>query len=160
MSGSGSTRAVNLERRPATEADVPFLLELRRQTMTEHQIAAGLVPSEAERRERVLVRYEHAEILQQGGNPVGLWKVTRDGRDWDLIQIQLVPELQGQGLGRQLIEALIAEATAAGASIQLNVLKGNPARRLYERLGFRALKDEDHFTTMRFEAKASGGGLR
>ena len=156
MSGSGSTRAVKLERRPATEADVPFLLELRRQTMTEHQIAAGLVPSEAERRERVLVRYENAEILQQEGEAVGLWKVTRDGRNWDLIQIQLVPELQGKGLGRQLIEALIAEATAAGASIQLNVLNGNPARRLYERLGFRELKDEEHSTTMRFEPKARG----
>jgi GNAT superfamily N-acetyltransferase len=141
-------RPEQIERRPATEADMPFLMDLRRQTMTEHQVNAGVAPSDAERHERVLARYECAEILSRAGRPIGLWKVARDGRDWDLIQIQLLPEYQGLGVGRALIEALLGEAREAGTSVQLKVLKGSPARRLYERLGFVAVAEGNHFTSM------------
>jgi GNAT superfamily N-acetyltransferase len=141
-------RLDQIERRPATQADVAFLLELRRQTMTGHQVDAGLVPSEDERRERVLARYDCAEILSYAGRPLGLWKVVREGKAWDLIQIQLQPEYQGLGLGKALIEGLIEEARAAGASIGLQVLNGNPARRLYERLGFEVVAEAEHFMRM------------
>jgi ribosomal protein S18 acetylase RimI-like enzyme len=46
------------------------------------------------------------------------------------------PSLHGQGFGTQLIQSVITEARHAGASLKLDVLKTNPARRLYERLGF------------------------
>lgn len=150
-------RLNQIERRPATEADFSFLLELRRQTMTAHQVHAGLAPSDDERRERVLARYECAEILSYEGRPVGLWKVVRDGREWDLIQIQLKPELQGFGVGKALIEGLIDEARAAGASINLKVLRGNPARRLYERLGFEVVQEAEHFVAMRVTPRAVAG---
>ena len=155
MAGSGEIRLKDLERRAATKADLAFLMELRRQTMTAHQVNAGIVPSHAERWERVLVRYECAEILSHAGRPIGLLKVARDDRDWNLIQIQLLPEFQGGGLGRALLEELIAEARAAGASIQLSVLKGSAARRLYERLGFEVLSEEAHFTIMQVTPHAA-----
>ena len=148
MAHTTSIRLEQIERRPATEADYAFLLELRRQTMTGHQVNAGLVPSDDERRERVLARYACAEILSYAGRPVGLWKVVRDGLDWDLVQVQLRPEFQGLGLGKALIEGLIDEARGAGASISLKVLHGNPARRLYERLGFQAVEEADQFKAM------------
>jgi GNAT superfamily N-acetyltransferase len=147
MSGAG-IRFDELERRAATAADVPFLIELRQQTMTAHQVAAGLVPSDDERRSRVLVRYECAEILVHAGKPVGLLKVARDGLDWDLIQIQLILEYQDRGLGSQLIRSLVAEARQVGASLRLSVLRGSPARRLYERLGFTVHEETEHATTM------------
>ncbi len=52
------------------------------------------------------------------------------------MQIQIAPALQGQGLGTALLLECIAQARAAGKDITLHVLKANPARRLYERLGF------------------------
>lgn len=148
VSDSGSTAAPRLERRLATEADVAFLVELRRQTMTVHQIASGVTPSEEERRRRVLFRYECAEILLQGTRPVGLLKVARDGSDWELIQIQLIPELQGKGIGSELIRNLALEAQQAGAALRLSVLKGNPARRLYSRLGFSVVRENHHAMDM------------
>lgn len=51
--------------RPATEADIPFLLELRRQTMTAHQLASGAEAPERERYERVLYRFECAQIIER-----------------------------------------------------------------------------------------------
>jgi len=122
--------------RAATETDISFLLELRRRTMSAHQLASGLEPSESERSERVLARFECARIILLANEPIGLVKVARDGRQWRLIQIQIVPEKQGLGFGGWIIQNLIAEAMEAGASLKLSVLKANPARHLYERLGF------------------------
>jgi ribosomal protein S18 acetylase RimI-like enzyme len=135
--------------RPATEADVPFLLSLRQETMTGHQLASGLTPSDAEREQRVRFRFECASVIEHAGKPAGLFKVARDGLDWQLIQIQIAPELQGRGIGEALIRELIAEARAAGASLHLHVLHANPARRLYERLGFRIVGEEGNGFSMR-----------
>ena len=52
--------------------------------------------------------------------------------------LAVLPELRGQGLGTQLLEAVIAEAAHLGAILlTLEVRQSNePARRLYERAGF------------------------
>lgn len=97
--------------RAAKDADLPFLLELRRSTMTEHLRLSGVEPSENERVERVLARFECAEIILLGGDAVGLLKVARGGKNW--------------------------------AAVHLSVLKANPARRLYERFGFRIVGEND-----------------
>lgn len=144
----------NISRRAATEADVPFLLELRRVTMSEHQLASGVVPSEQERLRRVLARFECAEVVLDSGKPVGLLKVARDGTGWELVQIQLSPAVQRAGVGSQLIRGVIAEARAAGASLRLSVLKANPARALYERLGFAVFREQDHAFEMRLGGQA------
>src|SRR5262249_35509622 len=128
----------------ASEADLPFLVELRRRTMTGHQLASGVLLSEDEQRERVLARFECAQIVLLSAEPVGLLKVARDGLEWQLLQIQIVPAQQGRGLGGWLVRNVIDEAKGAGASLRLRVLRANPARRLYERLGFRIASEEPH----------------
>jgi ribosomal protein S18 acetylase RimI-like enzyme len=133
-----------LEIRAATEADVPFLIELRRRTMTAHQIASGLTPSDAERQRRVLARFEWARIICCEGHPIGLLKLEREEHDWILHQIQIAPEFQGRGIGGQLIRDLVREARQAGAPVYLSVLRANPARRLYERFGFEKIGEGEH----------------
>jgi ribosomal protein S18 acetylase RimI-like enzyme len=130
--------------RAAREDDVPFLLALREQTMDGHFRASGAESSRELHLERVRVRFECAQIIEHEGRPAGLFKVARDGLDWQLIQIQLAPELQGRGVGQRLIGELIAEARRAGATLSLHVLHANPARRLYERLGFRIVGEGEH----------------
>jgi NAD(P)-dependent dehydrogenase (short-subunit alcohol dehydrogenase family)/ribosomal protein S18 acetylase RimI-like enzyme len=130
--------------RLATIEDIPYLLELRRQTMTAHQIASGAEASERERAERVLYRFESAQIIERDGAAIGTLKLAKDGRDWHLVQIQITPALQSQGIGKRLIERVIADARAARARLRLNVLHSNPALRLYERLGFRVASRGPH----------------
>lgn len=61
----------------------------------------------------------------------------RDGFRPEASQIVLiVPEQQGHGIGAALIGDVLAEAARAGVATRLQVLRVNPARRLYERLGF------------------------
>jgi ribosomal protein S18 acetylase RimI-like enzyme len=136
--------------RAATEADIPFLLELRRQTMSEHLRLSGIEPSESERRERVLASFDCAEIIVLSGAPVGLLKVVRSPDNWDLVQIQILPEKQGKGFGSAILEKLLADAVQAHVSVSLSVLKANPARHLYERLGFRIVGENDQAYDMQF----------
>jgi len=138
-----------LERRPATPADIPFLMQLRFDTMGPHLVAAGADSSEEHHRKRMLYRFELGQVLLEGGKPVGLLKLARDPKEWEVVQIQLAPELQGRGLGRRLLEEFLAEAKAAGKDVVLNVLRKSPAKKLYERLGFRVEREDEFRHYMR-----------
>jgi ribosomal protein S18 acetylase RimI-like enzyme len=95
-----------------------------------------------------MYQFDYAEILLLGTAPVGLLKLLRDGPKWEIIQIQLSPNLQGQGVGSQLLADTIAEVTAAGAALSLSVLKSNPAKALYERFGFVVIAEDEHSYAM------------
>jgi GNAT superfamily N-acetyltransferase len=53
------------------------------------------------------------------------------------LAIAVVPSLRGTGLGGQLLQAVLGEAKVLFPAVCLSVRPDNPARRLYERLGFR-----------------------
>ena len=53
------------------------------------------------------------------------------------VTIGVKPYVRGQGVGGMLLHAVCAEAARRGVGLCLNVRHDNPARRLYERVGFR-----------------------
>ena len=53
------------------------------------------------------------------------------------VTIGVLKAARGQGVGARLLRALFAEAARRGVGLCLNVRHDNPARRLYERNGFR-----------------------
>ncbi len=130
--------------RPATESDMPFLLELRRQTMDVHLAASGVTASDADHLGRVRSAFHCANVVLLAGEPVGLLKVLRAGRQWKLMQVQLTPAVQGKGMGAMLLRSLIEQVRSEGASLSLSVLRANPARRLYDRLGFVIVAETAH----------------
>lgn len=134
----------HLTLRLATESDMPFLLELRRQTMTVHLASSGVTASDADHVDRVRSAFDSANVVLQAGEPVGLLKVVREGRQWKIIQVQLTPSVQGKGIGAMLLRSLIEQVRSEGASLSLSVLRANPARRLYERLGFVIVAETAH----------------
>lgn len=69
---------------------------------------------------------------------IGRLYIGRTGPDWQLLEIALLPSLQGGGLGSAMIGWLIGAARAAGAAaVDLHVAIDNPrAEALYRRLGF------------------------
>lgn len=129
-------RTAELSRRPAVADDVAFLLQLRRETMSDHMQASGADCTDDEHLRRLHYRFDCAEILLLDGVPVGLLKLARDAGEWEIIQIQLSAATRGRGAGSALLASIIDEATRADADVMLKVLKANPARRLYQRLGF------------------------
>ena len=125
-----------LSTRPATLDDLPFLMRLRKLTMREHLERAGERLDDDWHHQRVMAHFDSANIVCLDGIPVGLFKHYRTREEWKLVQIQLLPEHQGQGLGERLVRSLLDDARQAGLPVTLSVLRGSPARRLYERLGF------------------------
>ena len=68
--------------------------------------------------------------------PAGWWT----GGAW-IAEVFVVPALQGKGLGRLLVTHAVELARLAGQQrIGLTVTKGNPAERLYRRLGFSRIR--------------------
>jgi ribosomal protein S18 acetylase RimI-like enzyme len=148
-------RHERIAQRPATQDDLPFLFRLRRATMETHMRASGVDTSDDAHRARILHGFEHARILERDGAPIGLLKLHRGEHGWDLLQIQLDPTLHGQGVGRRILEDILAEADAARVAVTLGVLKANPARRLYERLGFVQVGEDAHEYRMRRDPVAT-----
>lgn len=128
--------------RPATPADVPFLLELRVDTMHGQLATGGMHLSDEDHRSRLMHRFDSAMVIEVDGVAVGMIKVFRGEDAWEIVQFQLSPHAQRRGTGRRVLEQVIAQAAPLRVPIRLGVLKASSARRLYERLGF-VLDGED-----------------
>jgi GNAT superfamily N-acetyltransferase len=73
------------------------------------------------------------------GDPVGVLLVVEPSPgEWEVAYMGLVPSARGRGLGGEILLHALAEARAAGAGrVILSVDDRNePARRLYQRVGF------------------------
>jgi len=78
-------------------------------------------------RQAILVAGQLAGFLELEERPGAVW----------VANLELHPRFQGQGIGSAILRATQVEASSRGLGVTLQVLKVNPARRLYERLGFR-----------------------
>ena len=128
--------------RPATEADLEFLLALHATATLPHAAEAALVQADDEARERVLARLDCARIVVQDGRDVGLVKCVPGHPDWALWQLQLLPGVRGRGLGGDVLRRVVAEATEAGCGVEVALHAGHPAQPLYEREGFEVVRED------------------
>ena len=60
-----------------------------------------------------------------------------------LAYIALLPACQNRGIGSEIIRSVMVEAKARGKPVMLTVLKPNPVKALYERLGFVVTESDD-----------------
>ncbi|MEN8514348.1 GNAT family N-acetyltransferase [Burkholderia sp. RS02] len=132
-----------IDLRPASLADLPFLQTLRRLTMTEHLQRVGAPTDDEAHDRRIRAHFEDAMIVCEGADAIGLLKVTRSAGEWHVHQIQILPARQGRGIGEAVLRELLTDAARENVCISLSVLHGNPARRLYERLGFRPASETE-----------------
>lgn len=80
-------------------------------------------------------------IIQVNGEDAGMLKVSQRIDCFYLGDIQIRPEYQGRGIGGYWVVKTIQDAQRAELPVRLRVLKGNPAKSFYERLGF-AVEEE------------------
>jgi ribosomal protein S18 acetylase RimI-like enzyme len=76
-------------------------------------------------------------IIEESGTPVGYLCVLHQANHDFIDEVALLPEAQGRGIGSSLVTDIMSAASDRGLPVRLSVLVNNPARRLYERLGFR-----------------------
>ena len=99
------------------------------------------------------------DVVLQDGLEVGRLYVDRTGDEIVLLDIALLPERQGRGLGGALLRNLLAEAAGSDRPVLLHVERANPARRLYERLGFVEVEQGSVYDSLRWSAGSGEGSL-
>ena len=143
---------MSITQRPSTPDDEAFLYELYRSTRTDEMAAWGLDESQQKsfldlqfraRQRHYAIAFPGSEhkIILCDDRPIGRILVHRSTHEIRLVDIALLPEHRGKGIGARLIRELHREATDTGKTLTLHVDKLNRAARLYERLGFMVIGD-------------------
>ena len=91
------------------------------------------------------------EVVLVGGRPAGRLYVARWEHELRIVDIALLPDHRGRGIGEALVGELIDEARAAGKPLTIHVERENPAMSLYGRLGFSPVKEVGPYLLMRRE---------
>jgi|SRR5580698_3644612 ribosomal protein S18 acetylase RimI-like enzyme len=136
--------------RPAAPADREFLFRLYASTREEELALLAWPPGmkEAFLRQQFEARTRDYEsrsnagesvIVLRDGQPVGQLWVDRSQDELRVLDVALMPGHQRSGLGTSLLTGLLNEARERNVPVRLHVFADNPARRLYERLGFSAV---------------------
>ena len=153
--------------RPAGDDDRGFLAGVYASTRTEE---LGPVPWSDEQKAAFLEQQFTAQsahyaahfadasfdVVLVDGDPAGRLIVARREDVLKVIDIALLPEHRGRGLGTRLLRPLLDEASERGVKVEVYVEQFNPALRLYERLGFAAR--ETNGVYLRMERPPDGGG--
>ncbi|HEV2805057.1 MAG TPA: GNAT family N-acetyltransferase [Chthoniobacterales bacterium] len=90
------------------------------------------------------------QIIERDGWPVGRLYVDRWEKEIRIVDITLLPEFRGSGMGTKLLRDLQDEARSAGKSLTIHVERFNRALGLYQRLGFEQVEDKGVYLLMRW----------
>ncbi len=82
------------------------------------------------------------DIILFDSQSVGRLYVDRREHEIHVLDIALLPEYRGRGIGSSLIKALMEEASAAGKSLTIYVESFNPSQTLFARLGFHEIESD------------------
>lgn len=156
--------------RPETSDDIPFLLAVYASTRADEM---AMVPWTREQKEQFvqmqfgfqrkhylenyLDNYGGAtfDIVMVEGCAAGRLYVLRGPSEIRIIDIALLPEYRGRGIGGELLTEILTEAQDRGLIVSIHVERQNPALRLYRRLGFQCAGEQGPvYLRMEFRAPA------
>ncbi|MEM9304964.1 MAG: GNAT family N-acetyltransferase [Pseudomonadota bacterium] len=152
--------------RPMTEADLDFLARLYASTRSEEM---AQVPWSAEQKADFLAfqftaQHTHYQehfaaasfdVVEVDGVAAGRLYVERREDEIRLIDIALLPDFRGRGIGSELLGDLIDEAIRAALPLRIHVEHNNPAMRLYQRLGFEKIDEHGVYHLMERPGRAA-----
>jgi ribosomal protein S18 acetylase RimI-like enzyme len=103
-----------------------------------------LSPKSAEAARSGLPNTWHAVVVCHHDEPVGMGRVIGDGGTaFQIVDIAVLPEHQGRGLGKAIMEALVGELRErAPATSYVSLIADGDAWRLYAKYGFRETAPE------------------
>jgi ribosomal protein S18 acetylase RimI-like enzyme len=122
----------------AKPEDFDYFYALRKETMMPHFLRAGKEWPEEEELALHRERFDtHTlRMIYNGDARIGFVAVRPVDDAFDIELFCIEPAHQNQGIGTKVLEMIIAEPALLGCKLILDVLHGNPAARLYERMGF------------------------
>ena len=84
---------------------------------------------------------EYSIIVHQGRDVGRLWVARKPG-GIHILDITLLPEFRGAGLGRRLLGQIQEDGARSALPVSIYVEGFNPSLRLFEKLGFRKTNEE------------------
>lgn len=151
--------------RPMTDEDLPFMAALYASTRAD-ELAPVPWPQEAKDAflsQQFLAQHSHYQahypdaewlVIERGGERIGRLYIEEWPSQFRVIDISLVAGSRGCGIGGAIFEDVMAVAAAAGKAVSIHVEKNNPARKLYDRLGFRRVEDKGIYDLLEWRAAA------
>ncbi len=142
--------------RPANATDSIFVYHLHRSTMRDYVDQTWGWDEDFQA--RVFKQWfdpTRFQIVVVDGENVGLLAVERRPAELFLGTLEILPAYQRQGLGTEVIRSILSQAKTEGLPVALTVLKVNPARELYARLGFSVVGETPTHYLMRTPEPAS-----
>ncbi|HEX6085893.1 MAG TPA: GNAT family N-acetyltransferase [Thermoanaerobaculia bacterium] len=133
--------------RPATQADYFFMRQLYGSTREEEmkQFPFDEFQKKAFLDQQFAAQYQHYQlhyptcernIVERDGQPIGRMWIDEWRDQIRLVDIALMPEARGTGIGTMLVQEVLERGRKAAKPVTIHVEGFNPALRLYERLGF------------------------
>lgn len=161
---SRTTRATGrVSLRPVTEDDREFLIGVYGSTR-EQELSLVAWP-EGHREAFVRMQFEAQDayyrevypqatfdVIEADGHPAGRLYVDRRPGDIRIVDISLLPEFRGTGIGRRLVGQVQEEAAASGFRASIHVETRNRAARLYARMGFVVVHEGEVYNRMEWTA--------
>jgi ribosomal protein S18 acetylase RimI-like enzyme len=89
------------------------------------------------------------DLILCGQVPAGRLFVNREADKIYLVDIALLAEYRGLGIGTAIMNDLAEEVGNSGAVLSLHVMKTNPAARLYVRMGLTVTADDGFYLEMK-----------
>jgi ribosomal protein S18 acetylase RimI-like enzyme len=146
--------------------DTAFLREVYASTRVDELAITGWSAAEVDafvrmqfdaQHQHYLTTYSDAsfQVILQDGHPIGRLYVARWQAEIRLIDITVLPAHRGGGIGTAIVTGLLAEAQRAGKAVRIHVEQGNPALRLYTRLGFQVIADRGVYRLLEWSPASS-----
>lgn len=100
-------------------------------------------------------QYSNADfhIIEQEGKDIGRLYLEERGDEIRVIDIALLPQYRGHGIGGRLMQDIVDKGQTAGKPVRIHVEYYNPAMRLYQRLGFKKIGDTGVYFLMEWVPK-------
>jgi RimJ/RimL family protein N-acetyltransferase len=131
-----STRAEEMKLVPWDEAQKEAFV--RMQFAAQQQHYGGFFPEA-----------EHL-LIALDDQPVGRIYINRDEQEIRILDVTILPEQRGAGVGTPLVKGIMAEAAETNRCVSIYVESHSPALRLFERLGFSMVENDDVNALMRW----------
>jgi len=124
--------------RKARDTDTEFAYVARERSMRKYVEQTWGEWNEAHTKGQIAedVFHSRLSILEVNHEPVGLMRIDVHAMHVDIDQLFLLPEFQRRGIGTGLLQGILARAQDKNLPVRVWVLRVNPARTLYERMGF------------------------
>ncbi|MBK8816142.1 MAG: GNAT family N-acetyltransferase [Methylococcaceae bacterium] len=98
---------------------------------------------------------EKFEILLIEDKPIGGFYVVQHADHFWLEMLLIHPGYQGRGIGKRIVRQIQRTSASKNKVLKLCVIKANPVRLFYEKLGFKVYDEDKAFYQMRCETQVT-----